>query len=399
MPVSLLLLAPALASTLAGATPVPSTVAVSFDRHHSHAVVAEGAADRATGRPATADDPVRIASVSKLVMTIGLMRLVDQGKLDLDRDVSDYLGWRLRNPAFPDAPITLRLLLSHRSSLTDGADYAIPLGETLRQRVADPRAWDSQHAPGSDWFHYTNLNFPVAASVMERVTGERFDRLIARLVLRPLRLSACYNWSACGAGAAERAVVLYRPDGAVAKDDLGGRLPACPVATAPGVACDLAAYRPGENGALFSPQGGLRISMRDLARVGQVLAHGGRPLLSPRAFAAMTTPQWRYTGTNGQGENGESDGFFCAYGLAVQTLGGKGAGCHDGLFADGRMRIGHAGDAYGLKSGLWVDPATGRGIAFFTTAVADDAPQGHSAFTAREEEVVARAFASPRALP
>lgn len=394
MSLSLFLIAPALASA-----PLPATVAVSFDRTHAHVALAEGAADRATGRPATADSPVRIASVSKLVMTLGLMRLVDQGKLDLDRDVSDYLGWRLRNPAFPDTPITLRLLLSHRASLTDGANYAVPLGETLRQRVADPRAWDSLHAPGSDWFHYTNLNFPLAASVMESVTSERFDLLITRLVLRPLHLSACYNWSPCDAGAAARAVVLYRATGEVAKDDLGGHLPSCPVETAPGVACDLAAYRPGENGALFSPQGGLRISMRDLARVGQVLANGGRPLLSARAFAEMTRPQWRFTGHNGQGENGEGDGFFCAYGLAVQTLGGKGAACHDGLFADGRVRIGHPGDAYGLKSGLWVDPATGRGIAFFTTAVADDAPAGHSAFTAREEAVVARAFASPRALP
>ena len=52
--------------------------------------------------------------------------------------MSDYLGWRLRNPAFPDRPITLAMLLSHRSSLIDGDDlYIIPLGETLRGRLAD----------------------------------------------------------------------------------------------------------------------------------------------------------------------------------------------------------------------------------------------------------------------
>jgi hypothetical protein len=56
------------------------------------------------------------------------------------------------------------------------------------------------------------------------------------------------------------------------------------------------------------------------------------------------------------------------------------------------LRIGHSGDAYGLRSGLWVDPKTGRGLAFFTSAVPADAPNGRSAFSAPEEAVVARAL-------
>lgn len=405
MPLSALLLAAAIPAAIpasgpaSGPTPVPATVAVQFDRRQAATVLAEGAADRATGRPANAQSPVRIASISKLVVALGVMRLVDYGTLDLDRDVSDYLGWPLRNPAFPDVPITLRLLLSHRSSLTDDAGYVIPLGESLRARLADPRAWDKVHGPGSDWFHYTNLNFPVVASVMEKATGERFDHLMHRLVLAPLGLSACYNWSPCSAQEAAQVVVLYRANGDVAKDDLHGALPACPVEVTPGHNCDLSAYRPGENGALFSPQGGLRINMMDLARIGQMMARGGKGFISAPAFAQMIRPQWRFDGTNGLGENGEGDGFFCAYGLAVQTLAEGGKGCRDDLFGDGVKRIGHAGDAYGLKSGLWIDPVRGRGMAFFTTAVADDAPKGRSAFTAREEEVVARASASRPALP
>jgi len=382
---ALLLLAP----IMVRAEP-PATVAVSFDRHTVRPVLAEGLADRATGRAVTADDPVRIASISKLVTALGVMRLVDQGRLDLDRDVSDYLGWQLRHPAFRERPITLRLLLSHRSGLTDGADYIIPLGETVRQRLADPRAWDPAHGPGDDWFHYTNLNFPVVASVMEAATGERFDRLMQRLVLRPLRLSACYNWSPCDAATAARAVVLYRADGSVARDDLRGELPACPVVVMEGRPCDLDAYVPGWNGALFSPQGGLRISMKDLARIGQMLARGGRGFLAERSFAALTTPQWRFTGQNGIGENGEPDGFFCAYGLGLQLIGTGGAGCHDDPFGDGVPRLGHPGEAYALRSGLWLDPKSGRGVAFFTTAVPDDAAKGKSAFTAAEEAVLAR---------
>lgn len=374
----------------------PASVAVGFDRTRIVPLLAEGEADRRNQRPVSADDPVRIASISKLVTALGVMRLVDARKLDLDRDVSDYLGYRLRNPAFPDTKITLRLLLSHQSSLLDGEDrYIIPLGETLQHRLAEPALWDSRHAPGSGWFHYTNLNFPVVASVMERVTGERFDKLLARLVIRPLRLEACFNWSGCSPAMAKRAVVLYRASGEVAKDDVQGAIPACPVVVNPGDACDLSAYKPGENGALFSPQGGLRISMRDLAKIGQLLARGGKGFISHKAFAELTEPEWRFDGGNGLGEDGTASGFFCGYGLAVHTIGAGGQGCHDDLFGDGKLRIGHAGDAYGLKAGLWLDPATGRGLAFFTSAVADDGPKGRSAFTAAEESIVERSLTAP----
>jgi CubicO group peptidase (beta-lactamase class C family) len=120
-----------LALLLAAADPAAS-VRVTFDRKGETSVRAEGFADAAVNRAVTPDDPVRIASISKLVTTIAVMRLVEQGKLNLDADVSDQLGYRFRNPAFPDAPITLRLLLSHRSSLTDRVDYTLPLEGDMR---------------------------------------------------------------------------------------------------------------------------------------------------------------------------------------------------------------------------------------------------------------------------
>ena len=52
--------------------------------------------------------------------------------------------------------------------------------------------------------------------------------------------------------------------------------------------------------------------------------------------------------------------------------------------------IGHAGDAYGLRSGLWVDPARGTGIAYFATGNGDDPPRGRTAFRRVEEQLAGR---------
>lgn len=366
-------------------TPAPKgvTVIVTFSAKRITHVRAIGVADPASARRVTADDPVRMASVSKLVVALGVMRLVDAGTVDLDRDVSDYLGWRLRHPAFADQPITLRLLLSHRAGLTDDADYAIPLGDSVRARLANIKASDATHAPGA-YFRYANLNYPVIASVMEAATGERFDQLMARAVLAPLKLDACFNWTTCSDNAVRRAIVLTDEAGVVVRDDLRGVRPTCPVVPASDGSCDLAAYVPGTNGALFSPQGGLRVSAHDLAKIGQMLARHGRGFLSPSAFAALTAVQWRYTGSNGDTEGG----LWCQYGLAVHTIGGGVEGCKDDLFDDGKLRIGHSGEAYGLRSGLWVNPATGRGVAYFLTALPADAAKGRSAFTTFEESLV-----------
>ncbi len=289
----------------------------------------------------------------------------------------------------PDRPITLRLLLSHRSSLRDEIDYAIPLGTTLRDALADPAAFDPAHAPGSH-FRYANLGFPVIAAAMERASGERFDRLMERLVLQPLGLDACFNWTTCSHTDLRRAVVLYDAQGRAIRDDLGGNPPACPVLAPEDDACDLAAYELGSNGALFSPQGGLRISVRDLAVVGRLLLnrgrHGDRRFLSEASMRTLTESAWTFDGANGETDSG----FYCGYGLAVQSLPVAVEGCRDDLFGGGRAMLGHAGDAYGLRSGLWVDPARGVGIAYFATGNGEDPPRGRSAYRAIEERLAAQ---------
>ena len=387
-------LALALAVAAHAGEPV-AQVRVAFDRKGVTDIHAEGLADVAANRAITADDPVRVASISKLGVAIAVMRLVEQGKLDLDADVSKQLGWSLRNPKWPDTPITLRLLLSHRSSLTDGAGYwQVPLDGQLKDLLDDPKAWDAEHAPGTYW-RYTNLNFPLVAAVMERATGERFDLLMQRLVLKPLELHACYGWPSCDEATAARAVVLYG-DGKPEVDDNQGHKPACGITKARDGSCDLSKWRAGASPGVFGPQGGLRISAKGLAKIGRLLLGEGKVdgvrLLKPSSVRTLIGPEWTFA--PGNGVTIEEDdpirnrkGQMCRYGLAVQTLATPDKDCGDDPFGDGIPRVGHSGNAYGLLSGLWIDRKAGTGVAYFATGNDQPAPGERSAFTAIEEKL------------
>jgi CubicO group peptidase (beta-lactamase class C family) len=372
----------------ADAPPV-AQVGVAFDRAGEIDSFAEGLADPDNGRAVTPDDPARIASISKLVVAIGIMKLVEQRRLDLDSDVSAKLGWTLRNPRFPDRPISLRMLLSHTSSVRDGIDYwAFPLGASIRDSMSAPAAWADTKPPGG-YFTYSNLNYPILAMIVERVTGERFDRWMRSNVLEPMKVDACFNWATCSDQAVARAVVLMQ-DGKAVRDDLAGKRPECPVLEAADGSCDLSKYRLGENGALFAPQGGLRVSARGLARIGRMLLNGGSldgaRILSPQSVETLLAPVWRFDGSNGETDKG----FYCSYGLASQQFPTPVPGCSDDPAGDGIARVGHAGDAYGLRSGLWIDRAGGTGVAYFVTGLAESPPRGRSAYRAAEEAALRR---------
>jgi CubicO group peptidase (beta-lactamase class C family) len=393
-----LLLSLALAGCATVPPPAPAVhaeVGVAFDARGDIASFAGGVADSQAGRRATIDDPVRVASVSKMVTAIGVMQLVDQGKLDLTSDVSRWLGWSLRNLNFPDRPITLSMLLSHTSSVREhDDDYVIPLGGSLQQVMADPKNWDAQHGPGANYFAYVNLNYPIIGSIIEKAAGERFDIWMRRNVLEPMRLDACFNWPTCSDAAVARAVELDDPAGKPVKDDLHGRRPACPVFAKDGEPCDLSRWKLGENGSLFAPQGGLRISARGLARIGRMLLNGGTldgvRILSPQSVEILLTQTWRFDGNNGATDGG----FYCSAGNGTHQIPNKMPGCADDMGTRGAILVGHAGDAYGMKSGLWIDRQRRRGVAYFVTGVADPAPKAAaSAYTAAEEHAFRRSYA------
>ena len=72
-----------------------------------------------TGEKLRTNDLFRIASISKSFSATSIMQLVEAGKLSLDADMSDLVGFKIRNPKYPDVPITLRMCLSHTSSIND----------------------------------------------------------------------------------------------------------------------------------------------------------------------------------------------------------------------------------------------------------------------------------------
>lgn len=365
---------------------LPATVVVAFDRDEITPLIVEGVADRETGRPVQANDPVRIASISKLIMALATLRLVDEGKVELQADVSNYLGWKVRSPHFPDDKVTLAQLLSHRSGLRDAAGYIIPLGESLEAKLANPEAWFADAPPGDAPFEYANLGSPVVATVLEAATGERYDRLVERTVFAPLGIEACLNWIGCSDEFASRAVTLYRHTGEVARDNTADLPPNCTIPVAEGGECSLDNYVPGTNASIFSPQGGVRIGMLDLAKIGQGLMRGGQDgFLSAEALKAMIFVS---------ALNDTSDqAFFCAYGLGVQFLNPIGQDCDSNqLFGQYGRPIGHAGEAYGLRSGLWLDAYKRKSFAYFTTAVPPrQSAEDEGGFDQREIALMRRA--------
>jgi D-alanyl-D-alanine carboxypeptidase len=338
--------------------------------------------DPAAGLPVDRDTKFRVASISKIATALGAMTLVDRGLLDLDRDLSDYLGFRLRNPNWPDKPITAAMLLSHSSSLRDGSGYSLGIGHRLEEffvpggcayeggaHFASPGS--SDRGPGS-YYAYANLGYGVLATAMEAVSGERFDLYMKRALLSPLGIDGAYNVRLLSdEGFGQLAALYRRGRDEVSWDPAGPWLPQVDEyrGLRPSPMPGLEDYEPGSNGTLFSPQGGLRISAADLSKVMRLLmgngALGETRIVSEAAVGRMESLAWRY---DPLGRNGDiEDGATRATGLGlVRTTGTVDAFGGDSLRSSGGGPLlwGHHADAYGLLGGLLFEPETGFGLVY-----------------------------------
>src|SRR5690606_8978301 len=221
-----------------------------------------GYKDLETKAPLTTNDLFRIASISKSFSSTAIMQLVEKGKVSLDDDISDLVGFKVRNPKFPDTKITLEMMLSHRSSLNDSNGYfTFDVLDTTKNK--DWAKSYNNYEPGTD-YEYCNLNFNMIGAVLERLTDVRFDNYIKQQILNPLKLEAGFCVDSLDQ---KRFAKLYDKENGVYVEQKAAYNPRSE---------EIKNYTMGESTPVFSPTGGMKISAKDLAKYMQMHMNHGK---------------------------------------------------------------------------------------------------------------------------
>jgi len=146
-------------------------------------------------RPVTAQTVFRTASIAKMVSALLVFRLQTLGKLNVQEELSDLLGFRVRNPYHPDAPVTLAMTLGHTSSIVDSPAYFASFAQPqlLQSLVDDPEAW-RKTVPGMS-FRYSNLAAGLIGCALEKRFGESMEALAQKELFQPLGVRATFDVS------------------------------------------------------------------------------------------------------------------------------------------------------------------------------------------------------------
>lgn len=304
-----------------------------------------GTKDKGRNEALATTDIFRIASISKSFSATSIMQLVEKGKLGLDDDVSDLIGFTVRNPKYPDTVITLRMILSHTSSLSDKEGYFV-LDVARPDKNPNWANCYNDYAPGTG-YQYCNLAFNMVGTIIEKVSGERFDHYVKRHILDPLGVYGGYNVNELDAS---RFATLYEyhPE--------TGEFTPSPNAYAPRTE-EIAQYEMGYTTPIFSPTGGMKISAPDLARY--MIMHmdygkaRGVRIIKKKSARTMQTPL--STEQN--------------YGLALWRT--------DTLIP-GEDLVGHTGSAYGLYSAMFFEPHKKFGIVVITNGCSPEYTEGYN---------------------
>jgi CubicO group peptidase (beta-lactamase class C family) len=304
-----------------------------------------GAKSRENNVPLTNDCIFRIASISKSFSATSIMQLAEQKKLSIDQDVSELIGFKVRNPKFPETVITLRLMMSHLSSINDSQGY-FSLDAINPEKNPNWEKSYSNYEPGKG-YAYCNLNFNMIGAIIERASGERFDQYVIRHVLNPLKLYGGYDVD--GLDKSRFASIYeYRADstkfilseGAYASREK-----------------EISNYAMGYSTPIFSPTGGVKISATDLAKY--MLMHSnygkykGKRIISKKSAAQMQTAM--------SAEEG--------YGFAIETT---------SKIIPGKTMKGHTGVAYGLFSAMFFQPEEKFGIVVISNGCAPGYSDGYN---------------------
>lgn len=289
----------------------------------------------------------RIASISKSFSATAIMQLQEKGKLSIDQDVSELIGFPVRNPRYPDSIITLRLMMSHLSSINDSQGY-FTLDAIHPEKSTKWADAYSNYAPGAK-FSYCNMNYNMIGAIIERVSGERFDQYVYNHVLAPLQLSAGYNLDELDTSKLA-AIYEYRSD--------SGKFILSPGAYASRTR-EVANYQLGYSAPLFSPTGGMKISASDLARYMMMHSrqgkYAGKRIISRKSARLMQTPL-------------KSDTH---YAFAIEN---------SDKIIPGKLLWGHTGSAYGLHSAMFFQPDEKFGFVLISNGVVPGNTAGVNSF-------------------
>ncbi|TAV47887.1 class A beta-lactamase-related serine hydrolase [Rhizobium leguminosarum] len=272
---------------------------------------AAGLADRESSLAMREDTIFRLASITKPIVTIAAMRLVEQARIGLDDPVTRWLpDFRPRLPDGGEATIRIRHLLTHTSGLgysfseEEGGPYAragvsdglaepgLPLAENLRRIASAPLRF----VPGSDWQYSVAMD--VLGGVIEAETGVPLGEAVAELVTKPLGLTDT-AFSVRDRSRLAAAYMDASPEPALMGETALVMSLMGPIRFAPNRIFDPASYHSG--GA------GMAGTAGDILAILETIRRGGAPLLSSKTVGMMATDQ--ASGRRQQHEPGSGFGF------------------------------------------------------------------------------------------
>jgi CubicO group peptidase (beta-lactamase class C family) len=325
-----------------------------------------GMKDLENNIPLTDESLFRIASISKSFSATSVMQLVEAKKLSLDDDVSNLIGFKVRNPKYPEIVITLRNILSHQSSINDSQGY-FTLDAINPEKNPNWAKCYNDYEPGKGYM-YCNLNYNMAGTIIEKISGERFDQYVKHHILDRIGIYGGYCVDSLDKTRFAN-IYEYRVDSA--------RFFPSPGAYAPRSE-EIANYTMGYSTPVFSPTGGMKISAPDLARYMtmhmQMGKYNGKRIISKKSAQQMQMP------IPGK-EN---------YGLAITTS--------DKLIT-GKTMKGHTGSAYGLYSIMFFHPKEKFGFVVISNGCHPGYADGFNAVMKQTVNCLYDSFISSSALP
>ena len=169
----------------------------------------EGVANMKRETPMTADCILRLGANGRPFGVIAILQLAEQGKVSLTADASDYLGFPLRNPRYPDLPITVKMLMTNSSTIGDSEEFKSIDYINPEKNPEYAKAYRPTGKPGVA-YHVSPRNISLLAAIVEKVTGMRYDQYLKENIFDPLELDGAgfdltgidknrfiggYNWS------------------------------------------------------------------------------------------------------------------------------------------------------------------------------------------------------------